>query len=336
MNKIKYKYKVGDIVERENPTMTSEIVELSSFDKKEPSYKMKDNSRDEWHENKIIHIVTKSKDDWELPKEEKSDEPIPNNTKENDEWWEQQKTEPPKPQEPVVELLDLEVKEEIKLMMPFPILLEGSVGTGKSTILIELAKELGLKYYASVLTDQTSKNEFTGYKNVMNGDTVRTQFREAVEYGGMYVLEEINASTANTTIIFNTIDNGFFVFADKIVDVHPDFRLCATMNTITNAKDFGGRRVLDKSVSNRFHRIMVHGDASRFNANTITYKEAVDEKLQDNGISSLTTARDCQRFEYMISKGIQTEVAIRKCLLLDKIEVSDNGLIELTKKGKSW
>ncbi len=276
------------------------------------------------------------KDDWELPKEEKSDKPIPDNTKEKDEWWDEQEQQSPEPQEKKVELLDLEVKEEIKLMMPYPILLEGSVGTGKSTILLELAKELGLKYYASVLTDQTSKNEFTGYKNVMNGDTVRTEFREAVEFGGMYVLEEINASTANTTIIFNTIDNGFFIFADKIIEVHPDFRLCATMNTITNAKDFGGRRTLDKSVANRFHKIMVYGDDSRFNKNTIIYKEAVDDKLKANGISNMTTARDCQRFEHMISKGVQTEIAIKKCLLMDKIAVSDEGLTLLKKEGKEW
>jgi SpoVK/Ycf46/Vps4 family AAA+-type ATPase len=164
-----------------------------------------------------------------------------------EEWGEPEEVEAEEAETPP-ELRDVDIKTECKMMRPMPVLLEGPVGTGKTTILLELAEELGLDYYASVLTDQTSASEFKGYKNAMNGEYVMTEFRKAIEHGGMFVLEELNAATSNLPIIFNTIENGYFVFADKLVKVHPDFWLCATMNTITNNKDFGGRRVLDKSV----------------------------------------------------------------------------------------
>ena len=219
-----------------------------------------------------------------------------------------------------------------------PVLLRGDVGVGKSTIVMELAKELGLEYAASVITDQTSKNEFTGYKNAMNGQYVQTEFRRIFENGGLYNLEEINAGQANLAIIFNTITNGYFVFADKVVYAHPDFRLVATMNDITNAKDFGGRRELDKSVRDRFHTIKVEGDIySRFNPVTVHYAKAIDDLSEKRGISSVVTHRDMQRFEHMISKEeISTEYVIKKTLVNGRFNITDNELRKLKKEGKEW
>jgi hypothetical protein len=110
------------------------------------------------------------------------------------------------------------------------------------------------------------------------------------------------------------------------------------MNTITNNKDFGGRRVLDKSVKDRFHTIYVEGDIeSRYKKSTIAYKNAVDQLLRDKGITNLVSPRDMKRFEHMIeTTKIDKEVAIRKCLIGNKTEVTDDVLRKIVKEGVKW
>ena len=234
-------------------------------------------------------------------------------------------------------LYDLEVKEEIKAMFPLPVLLSGPVGTLKSTTCMEIAEELGLKYYASVLTDQTSKNEFTGYKNVVDGSYVGTEFREAFEFGGLYVLEEINAATSNMPIIFNTIENGYFVFADKVVQMHSDFRLMATMNDITNAKDFGGRRTLDKSVRDRFHEIkMLEIPKDRFKKDTIRIAEEVNKVLKSTGVTDEVSPRDMRRYEKLISSKMDPIIAINKAMIKGKAELSEETISNIIKESKEW
>ena len=274
--------------------------------------------------------------DWEVPpdtearsKAKVEDEDIP---------WSDLTGEVVESKEVPTELLDVDIKEEMKCMFPMPILLEGPVGVGKSTLVMELAEELGLKYYASVLTDGTSKNEFTGYKNVMNGEYVSTEFRKCFEEGGLFNLEELNATTANLPIIFNTIENGYFVFADKIVKAHKDFRLVATMNEITNAKDFGGRRELDLSVKSRFHIIkMKKADDNRFQQSTLAYADTINDLLESSGVTLLVDPRDMSRFEHMCkNKNISKEVCLRKCMIKGKIEVYDDVLRKIIKEGNTW
>jgi len=269
---------------------------------------------------------------------EVKDYPLFRRILDNEDDWEEPEVNGKEEELPPIELRDVDVKTECKMMKPMPILLEGPVGTGKTTILMELAEELGIDYYANVLTDQTSASEFKGYKNAMNGEFVQPEFRKAFEYGGMYVLEELNAATSNMPIIFNTIENGYFVFADKLVYAHKDFWLCATMNTITNAKDFGGRRTLDKSVRDRFHVIYVDGDInSRFKRSTVAYMEEINKLLDNAGITERVTPRDMRRFEHMVNKAlVDKEVALKKCFIKDRINVEDETLIKIIKDGGEW
>jgi len=275
-------------------------------------------------------------DDWDATPGDTG--PRPDSNKPVDDWEVDEVIPPNREVVEIEKLLDVDIKTEMKHMFPMPILLEGPVGVGKSTLVMELAKELDLEYFASILTEGTSKNEFTGYKNVMDGSYIGGEFRRCYEFGGLYNLEELNATTANLPIIFNTIENGYFVFADKTVKGHKDFRLVATMNTITNAKDFGGRRELDLSVRSRFHRILMKkADDSRFLPSTLIYAEAVNQLLEAAGISLLVDPRDMARFEHMCkNKDISTEVCLYKCMFNEKMDVHEDKLREIIKSGGEW
>jgi hypothetical protein len=240
----------------------------------------------------------------------------------------------PEPEEPKPVYTKLSPKEEAIAMMPTPILLEGPVGSGKSTMLMEIAEELGLRYFASVMSDATTASEFKGYKNVVDGEYVGNEFREAYENGGLYVLEELNATSSNMPIIFNSIENGYFVFADKLVYGHKDFRLCATMNTITSAKDFGGRRPLDKSVRSRFHTIIVDTDfKSRFPKDLVWLQKEISNALDAHGHTNETDPRDLTRYIKLLEIGMDPVKAIRKSL--DKEKVLSTSFIDgLIKKAK--
>jgi len=88
-----------------------------------------------------------------------------------------------------------------------------------------VAEELKYKFFSVSMTRQTTLSSLIGFKNI-NGDYVRTQLRDAVEFGGLLLLDEIDAGDPNVLLCLNTLENGFMSFPDLIVQKHPDFRLC--------------------------------------------------------------------------------------------------------------
>ena len=135
-----------------------------------------------------------------------------------------------------------------------PAMLVGPAGSGKSTLLDQIAKKLNLQYYPMSVNGQTSEYHIIGYKNA-NGDYVRTDFRNAYEYGGLFSFEEIDAGNPNVlTVINNALSQDFYLFPDKIVQKHENFRLCASANTYGYGatRQYVGRNPLDAATLDRF------------------------------------------------------------------------------------
>jgi len=126
----------------------------------------------------------------------------------------------------------------------------GTSGCGKSTLLRQVAEELNLNFYFINCTRQLSEGKLLGYNSVTSLEYSTTLFRKAVEEGGMFVFEEINAIDPNTLLVINSLDNGEMAFPDKSVKVHKDFRLCATSNP--NDDMYASRDTLDFASKNRF------------------------------------------------------------------------------------
>lgn len=135
-----------------------------------------------------------------------------------------------------------------------PVLLVGSAGTGKTHGAELVSKALGLTFHSISVGSQTSKSDLQGYMDA-NHNYVRTQFREAYERGGVFLLDEADAGNSNVLILLNAaLSNGYMAFPDGMIQAHEDFRMIATANTYGHgaSRQYVGRNQLDAATLDRF------------------------------------------------------------------------------------
>lgn len=134
----------------------------------------------------------------------------------------------------------------------------GPAGSGKNVLCGQVAEALGLKfYYQNTLL---TKFDLSGFKNAV-GDFEKTEFFEAFTQGGLFMLDEVDNSSAEALVALNAaLANGYYSFPGiGRVDVHPDFRCIAAGNTIGTGADaaYCGRYKMDASSRDRFQFIEV-------------------------------------------------------------------------------
>lgn len=133
-----------------------------------------------------------------------------------------------------------------------PVYLVGEAGTGKNFTLMEIAKALNLDFYFTNSVQQEYK--LTGFIDA-GGVYHETEFYNAFTKGGLFFLDEIDASIPEVLVLLNAaIANRYFEFPNGRVDAHPDFRVVAAGNTVgSGANDlYTGRLVLDSATLDRF------------------------------------------------------------------------------------
>lgn len=178
------------------------------------------------------------------------------------------------------------------------VLLEGEKGSGKSTIIKNIAKKLGLEFYTVSMTKQTTLNALLGFQSI-NGTYIPSQLRKAVEEGGLMLLDEIDAGDPNVLLCLNTLENGYLAFPDGILDVHEDFRLCATSNPASEHQLYTGRSKLDAATLDRFDTVWIDRDPNL--EVLLTCEDTAQEidimrkVLSDNSMSITLSMRDAIR-----------------------------------------
>lgn len=138
--------------------------------------------------------------------------------------------------------------------------LVGPAGSGKTTLAEQIAKALGRKFYMAARV--TSEYKLIGFTDA-NGRTVRTQFREAFENGGVFLFDEVDASDPDALTAFNAaLANGLGDFPDGMVKRHKDFIAIAAGNTFGRGADrqYVGRNQLDAATLDRFQTFEVDYD----------------------------------------------------------------------------
>ena len=221
-----------------------------------------------------------------------------------------------------------------------PVFLTGAAGTGKNVLCKQVADALGLKFYFTNAVTQEYK--LTGFTDAM-GNYQPTQFYEAFTKGGVFMLDEMDASIPEVLVILNAaIANRYFDFPAPIgyVEAHPDFRVIAAGNTTGHGADFEyvGRNQLDAASLDRFAVVRigysnaiedsVAGDLELANF-CREYRKACDEA----GLSVIVSYRAIGRLAKMM-QVLDLEEALETCLVkgLDKDDL--NIIIEKLSEGK--
>lgn len=141
------------------------------------------------------------------------------------------------------------------------IYLWGPAGTGKSYMAKQIADALGLPFYSE--TTLQDPFDLKGFKDA-SGRYQETQFYKAVKGGGVFNLDEGDATAADVFVVVNTLlANGYFSFPNgERLDVHPDFHFICTANTcgLGATQEYNGRFKMDESTRDRFSFIYVAPD----------------------------------------------------------------------------
>ncbi len=134
------------------------------------------------------------------------------------------------------------------------VLMVGPAGSGKTYTAREVARALDKRFFSASVGPQSSKVDFMGYMDA-NGRYVRTNWREAFENGGVFLIDELDAGNPQIlTTINQTTENGTAGFPDGQVERHADFIVLASGNTYGRGADrmYVGRQQLDGATNDRF------------------------------------------------------------------------------------
>jgi MoxR-like ATPase len=176
-----------------------------------------------------------------------------------------------------------------------PVFLTGPAGSGKNVICKQISEALNTEFYFSNAVTQEYK--LTGFIDA-NGRYHETQFYKAFTSGGIFMLDEIDASTPEVLVILNAaIANRYFDFPTGRVNAHEDFRIVAAGNTYGTGADieYTGRYQLDAASLDRFAIV------------EIDYSAAIEEAIANGNtelvqfIRSFRKAVQAAKIKFVVS-----------------------------------
>ena len=195
-----------------------------------------------------------------------------------------------------------------------PVFLVGPAGSGKNVLCKQVAEALGLKFYFTNAVTQEYK--LTGFTDAM-GNYQPTQFYKAFTEGGVFMLDELDASIPEVLNILNAaIANRYFDFPAPIgyVEAHKDFRVVAAGNTSGHGADYQyvGRNQLDAASLDRFVPV------------TVDYSSKIEDSLAGDSV----LADFCREFRRAAKKvGVSVIVSYRAIAnianILDIVSLED-------------
>lgn len=212
------------------------------------------------------------------------------------------KPEPIKKEEPK-EDWNKEVKHEKFEMIKdciendIPVYLAGPAGSGKNYTLEQISWELGLEFYFTNSVQQEYK--LTGFIDA-GGVYHETEFYKAFKNGGIFFLDEMDASIPEVLVLLNAaIANRYFEFPNGKIKAHKNFRVVAAGNTVGSGADemYTGRLVLDQATLDRFAIIDFGYDRNiemhiaKGNKELVDFVEAIRTEAETNGIRATFSYR---------------------------------------------
>ena len=211
--------------------------------------------------------------------------------------------------------------------------LYGPTGSGKNVLAEQVARALGLKFFYQAHT--TDRFELTGFVDAA-GNYQATEFYHAYTEGGLFMLDELDASDENTLITLNSAANGYFAFPCGTVKQHPDFRLIAAGNTVGRGAtdEYTGRRVLDMASLSRFlpreHKYsrIIDMAAAQQDEALVEFVEKLREIKDETGIQILASPRQIKTIKLLEGLGSSLSDLLRDAfatyLTVDDLNIVQN------------
>lgn len=215
-----------------------------------------------------------------------------------------------------------------------PVFLTGAAGTGKNVICKQVAEAMGLEFYFTNAVTQEYK--LTGFIDA-NGKFHETQFYKAFTQGGVFMLDEMDASIPEVLIILNAaIANRYFDFPTGRVEAHEDFRLIAAGNTFGTGADieYTGRFQLDAASLDRFAVVeidyspAIEEAVANGNKEVLEFVRAFRKACTDCGIKHLATYRAISRMAKL--DGLMDTEKVLKMALVKGLGKDDMNVISST------
>ena len=225
--------------------------------------------------------------------------------------------------------------------MNLPVMLTCGAGAGKNFMLEQVANALGLDfYYTSTITQEY---KLTGFIDG-GGKYHETEFYKAFTQGGVFMLDEIDASIPECLVILNgAIANGYFDFPTGREIANENFRVVCAGNTVGLGADlvYTGRNVLDGATLDRFVLVEIDYD-SRIEENLCqdenlrNFLYDVRHSVKVNHINHIVGMR-CFKYAYQLLMNDFDKEFIVKSVILKGLQQDDiNVLKSSLNSGSEW
>lgn len=198
-----------------------------------------------------------------------------------------------------------------------PVYLAGPAGSGKNHTLEQIAGQLGLEFYFTNSVQQEYK--LTGFIDA-GGKFHETEFYKAFTNGGLFFLDEMDASIPEVLVLLNAaIANGYFEFPNGKVTAHEDFRVVAAGNTMGSGADeaYTGRMVLDQATLDRFAIIEFGYDLgiemalAKGNTQLVSFIEDLRKQADTKGVRATFSYRCISMVVKLEKAGMAIEEIIK-------------------------
>jgi len=139
--------------------------------------------------------------------------------------------------------------------------LYGGAGTFKTSTARLFAKAIfpdraeNERFFPQSVNRQTTKSDLVGYTTA-DGRFVESPLYRARKFGGVYLMDEVDAANENSLTAINaSVENDVVLFPNgELVEKHSEFYVVACGNTVGKGGDaqFVGRNVIDGATISRF------------------------------------------------------------------------------------